>query len=258
MEKMQCLTLGERIALLRRQNGMTQEQLSSRLNLTYQAVSKWENDVSQPDARMLVELAKIFQVTTDELLGVACPEQATGGAASALPWEDDGTLRAVLFVGHTFIGSEDVSDAQTARRNICFQYEGEALNIESDFDISCGSVGGNVMAGGNATCEEVGGSVSAGGNATCGAIGGRLRASGSVTCEEVGGGVSAGGNIYCKDVDGDVQSGGNASCGDIGGNLNAGGNVDCGDVGGDAIAGRDLYCRDIGGGAQCVGEMHCK
>lgn len=212
MEKMQCLTLGERIALLRRQNGMTQEQLSSRLSLTYQAVSKWENDVSQPDARMLVELAKIFRVTTDELLGVACPEQATGGAASALPWEDDGTLRAVLFVGHTFIGSEDVSDAQTARRNICFQYEGEALNIESDFDISCGSVGGNVMAGGNATCEEVGGSVSAGGNASCGDIGGNLNAGGNVDCGDVGGDAIAGRDLYCSDIGGGAQCVGEMHC----------------------------------------------
>ena len=63
-------TLGHRIAALRKQHGMTQDQLAEKLGLTAQAVSKWENDQSCPDISMLPRLAELFGVTTDQLLGV--------------------------------------------------------------------------------------------------------------------------------------------------------------------------------------------
>ena len=49
---------------------MTQDALAEQLGVTAQAVSKWENDQSCPDITMLPKLAKIFGITTDELLGV--------------------------------------------------------------------------------------------------------------------------------------------------------------------------------------------
>lgn len=45
-ESMKDLTLGRRIAALRKAQGLTQEALSERMNITPQAVSKWENDLS--------------------------------------------------------------------------------------------------------------------------------------------------------------------------------------------------------------------
>ena len=50
---------------------MTQEQLASCLNVTFQTVSKWENGASTPDLPMVVELAKYYGVTTDTLLGLS-------------------------------------------------------------------------------------------------------------------------------------------------------------------------------------------
>lgn len=61
-------TLGERISTLRRQKEMTQESLSKELNVSAQAVSKWENDQTCPDISLLPELARILGVTVDELL----------------------------------------------------------------------------------------------------------------------------------------------------------------------------------------------
>lgn len=61
-------TLGKRIAQLRREKGIKQEELAEKLGVTPQAVSKWENDISCPDISLLPELAQVLGTTTDELL----------------------------------------------------------------------------------------------------------------------------------------------------------------------------------------------
>jgi len=63
-------SMGKRIAACRKQMGLTQDALAEQLGVTAQAVSKWENDQSCPDITMLPKLAKLFGITTDELLGV--------------------------------------------------------------------------------------------------------------------------------------------------------------------------------------------
>ena len=62
-------TLGQRIQRLRKNANLTQEDVATRLNISSQAVSKWENDNSAPDLSVLLELAEMLGVTTDELLG---------------------------------------------------------------------------------------------------------------------------------------------------------------------------------------------
>lgn len=61
--------LAGRIAQLRKEAGMTQEQLGNALGLTYQSVSKWENGLSCPDVQLLPQLADLFHVTLDDLFG---------------------------------------------------------------------------------------------------------------------------------------------------------------------------------------------
>ena len=63
-------TLGKRIAALRKEKGLTQEQLAEKVGVSAQAVSKWENDVSCPDITLLPLLADLSGVSVDELLGV--------------------------------------------------------------------------------------------------------------------------------------------------------------------------------------------
>ena len=83
-------TLGKRIALHRKELGLTQDALAEQLGVTAQAVSKWENNQSYPDITMLPKLAAFFNTTTDELLGIApakpeqvesVPETAAGSPA---------------------------------------------------------------------------------------------------------------------------------------------------------------------------------
>lgn len=62
--------LGKRIYELRLSFSWTQVQLAQKLNITKQTVSNWENDNIQPSVDMLIKLAKIFNVSTDYLLGL--------------------------------------------------------------------------------------------------------------------------------------------------------------------------------------------
>ncbi len=61
------MNIGNNIKALRRKKGVTQEQLASHLGITYQAVSKWENNANTPDIAMLPDIADYFGVTIDFL-----------------------------------------------------------------------------------------------------------------------------------------------------------------------------------------------
>ena len=61
-------TLGKRIARLRRERELKQDELAAKLEVSPQAVSKWENDQTCPDITALPKLSEILGVTVDELL----------------------------------------------------------------------------------------------------------------------------------------------------------------------------------------------
>lgn len=60
---------GENLKALRKNKGITQEELAARLNIVRQTISKWEKGQSVPDAEMLVKLAEVFEVPVSHLLG---------------------------------------------------------------------------------------------------------------------------------------------------------------------------------------------
>lgn len=61
----------DNIKFFRKKNNMSQVELAEKLYLTPQAISKWECGISEPDLKFLCKLAKVFNVTTDELLGIS-------------------------------------------------------------------------------------------------------------------------------------------------------------------------------------------
>lgn len=61
-------TIGKRISALRREKGLKQEDIAQALDVSSQAVSKWENDQSCPDISLLPKLAKLLGVSVDILL----------------------------------------------------------------------------------------------------------------------------------------------------------------------------------------------
>ena len=63
--------IGLRIKELRKKMDLTQEKLGEYLNVSFQAVSKWETGAAYPDLSMIVPLARLLGVSTDELFGIA-------------------------------------------------------------------------------------------------------------------------------------------------------------------------------------------
>lgn len=61
------MSIGKNIATFRKAKGMTQAELGEMLNVTNQAVSKWEAEASMPDVMLLPEIAKALDVSLDEL-----------------------------------------------------------------------------------------------------------------------------------------------------------------------------------------------
>ncbi len=239
--------LAMNICSLRKQSGLTQEALADRLGLTFQAVSKWENFQSSPDIQLLPRLAEIFQVSVDRLFGLEKPEpvvekkqelQAAGAVTAStgiipqeLPWQDDGSLRVVLYKGRTLLQSDDAEAPK-----MVFRYEGAALNVDSRVSVECGDVEGNVHAGRDIRCGEVGGGANAGRDVLCFNVQGDAGAGRDVQCSDVDGSVSAGQDVRCGNVSGDAGAGCNMTCGEVGGSVSAMGHVECANVGGGITA----------------------
>lgn len=62
------MRLSDKIVKLRKTNGWSQEELAEKLNVSRQAISRWEGATAQPDATNILQLSKLFGVTTDYLL----------------------------------------------------------------------------------------------------------------------------------------------------------------------------------------------
>lgn len=142
------MTIGSQIALLRKQQSMTQEMLANKLGVSNQAVSKWEAEQCCPDIQLLPQIADIFEVSIDSLFGrEACMQKEVVSkevVSKELPWENDNILRVVAYIGHTLQERQAYDELQ----NIEFIYEGDLLNVDSCISVSCGNVEGDVDAGG--------------------------------------------------------------------------------------------------------------
>ncbi len=62
------MKLSDKIIKLRKANGWSQEDLAEKMNVSRQAISRWEGATAQPDATNILQLSKLFGVTTDYLL----------------------------------------------------------------------------------------------------------------------------------------------------------------------------------------------
>ena len=289
------MELGKKIAYYRKNLNITQDALAKQLGISNQAVSKWETDQSCPDVELLPKLADIFGISLDELFerewtadaeaGVDAEytgsemtsvEKATmltlGTGGLQLPWEDDGTLRAVLFVGRQLVRQSDVEGKYgEICKEIKLNLDGATLNVESYFNVCCGDVYGNVTAksdvtcgdvegfvtgGKDVNCVDVNGTVSAGYSVQCGDVEGDACAGSHVECGDVEGNVSAGGHVQCGDVEGDVSAGSSVDCADVEGNVKAGGNVSCGDIEGNVSAEKNVDCGDVKGKVRAGGTIN--
>lgn len=77
-------TFGQRLSKFRKEKNLTQEEISEKVNVSPQAVSKWENDLSIPDIETILKLSEILDVSLDLLLGKETNSEKT----QILPKED--------------------------------------------------------------------------------------------------------------------------------------------------------------------------
>lgn len=68
-------TMGEQIASLRKEQGMTQKDLAEKMRVTDKAVSKWERDLSCPDIDSIPRLAQVLGIGVEQLLDASFPEE---------------------------------------------------------------------------------------------------------------------------------------------------------------------------------------
>lgn len=62
------MTVGDRLRRLRKNSGISQEELAKQLHISRQSISKWENNLSSPDIDMLIKLSEIFHISIDEIV----------------------------------------------------------------------------------------------------------------------------------------------------------------------------------------------
>ena len=116
--------LNENIKNLRKNKGLTQEEMAIRLNVVRQTVSKWEKGHSVPDAEMLVKLADIFEVPVSQLLGSRIePDAQTDALAEQLA-----RINEQLVIKNNSTGTEYIAKQ--------FIYSNEFFYYFNNFSIS--------------------------------------------------------------------------------------------------------------------------
>ena len=93
------MNIGKNIKMLRQQHGYTQEQVAGKLGVSYQAVSKWENNANTPDISLLPDIAKVFNVPIDALF---CDDIADYSAIFPFMKEDN-VIRVIQLMGNKII-----------------------------------------------------------------------------------------------------------------------------------------------------------
>lgn len=117
---MSNIKINEQILFLRKERGITQEQLSSTLGVSNQAVSKWESGQCCPDITLLPDIAKYFDISVDELLGYERSDNTNNiifdlrNTLKALPHgEDHRFALKAAYILHALILSKGMEDPRT-------------------------------------------------------------------------------------------------------------------------------------------------
>ena len=270
--------IGETIRTLRTSRELSQKELGDALDISTQAVSKWETGAAMPDTLMLPQIAAFFGVSIDSLFfGSTAPNEPDPilGAPVA-DFADDGVLRVVQFLGNRPIASQCPRKEQpialefeAAQKSLAADHPPQVEvfgscvihgtvrgDLRSEQDVTCSNVLGSVTAGGSITCENVDGNAEAGGNITCDDIDGDASAGGSITCDDIDGNVVAA-DITCDSIDGDVTSSGRINCDTIEGDVTSTGSVSCDVIEGDLVSHGSLRCDSVGGNVSAEGDVVC-
>lgn len=100
------MLISHNVAVYRKRAGMSQEDLAERLHVSRQTISKWETGQSAPDPETVVQLARLFGITTDQLLTeeAPAPSPAETPPVTKAPLLDAHVLGRYIFLGILFLG----------------------------------------------------------------------------------------------------------------------------------------------------------
>ena len=245
---MNYFKLNDNIGFYRKKHGLTQEDLAKALGVTNQSVSKWESAQCCPDITLIPQIAKIFEISIDELFGQV---SKTSAICAELPLQDDEVFRVFVAQGKRILTAEAMNTLGNKAIDIRFLQDCNE-NTQQHF---------KVEVFGNLRCEEgFTGDVISHGNIECKTINGAVQeCRGNISCKgTINGCASAGNNISCGGtINGGVHSGNNISCGGlINGGVNCENNVSCGgDIKGNVDCRGSVACKVIEGDVQCEGDI---
>ena len=141
------------LARLRKEHGLTQEKLAAKLDVSYQAVSKWETGVSYPDIELMPEIAAVFGVSIDALLGYRAEKKVTthyeGKYAELLGLESDTNCQVRSENFHSVIDEYpdlEMVAQQSANWDQTLAYEKAEAILQSNPDITGIICGNDTMA----------------------------------------------------------------------------------------------------------------
>lgn len=195
------MKLCEKLRKIRLEKGLTQNDLATKLYVSYQAVSQWENGTTTPDISTLVKLAQELDISLDELfeLNPKLENVQVKGAKEE-------TLYILLVKGNQLTKLIDYQEYVKHNDTLQIEYDGDIRNICSHFSITVkGDVLDTVAAGDSVTCGNVEGSVSAGDSVACGNVGGTVTAGDDVACGNIDGNVRAS-EVNAYSINGSVDA----------------------------------------------------
>ena len=126
------MSIGTNIALYRKQCGFTQEQLSEKIGVTAQAVSKWENETSNPDVMILPTIAKTLGIDMNTLFDENKKQEEQISFLELADVEYDAILSLLLQARRTFWGKKaPITEEDIKNRLQKFKEEYRSRNLRS-------------------------------------------------------------------------------------------------------------------------------
>lgn len=129
------IELANRLAELRKNKGLSQEELADKLHVSRQAVSKWERGEASPDTDNLIELAKIYGISLDELVGLSESSKTKEENKEGLHVNDDEGNEIHIVDGHVHIKDDEGNEVNIKKGGVFVkEADGAEHKIEHKVD----------------------------------------------------------------------------------------------------------------------------
>ena len=159
------MNIGNNIKQLRQQNNLTQDQVAEKLGVSYQAISKWENNANTPDIALLPHIANLFGVSIDALFS----DSITDYSELHPFMKDDDIIRVVQMRGKKVLKISSTFSPDTPPIEIAFPHDcndrTQYFKVEVyGHVISDSSINGDVVCHQTVTSSTINGDVKSEGN----------------------------------------------------------------------------------------------